>query len=256
MGELDLSLFWFVMLSSSQAAAHSMFLCRWNDLGAGGICWASSSPRDTSPVPALPPTHLLVPWGFFGCGSIPLLIFHKDLSRWLLADQVFPIPLPDSSCIPGRRGNSEWSGEVTSCSDGKFLSITGLQSTDSPQADTVSHRGCSQGLPLLLAPVTPGMTSCIWTRCRKALVSVCTNLPAHDRLHLAETAGTEWPLRHCKGMLWHLLHQPREVSWEVLLYPRRGEQGAAEQKVHLIRQYLVISSHLTLLIVSAQRGAS
>lgn len=124
-GELDLSLC-PVLLSSCQAAAHSMFWCHWRDLCSS---WASSSPKDSSPIPPLPPTHVhfLVP-RFFGSGSIPVVIFHKDLSLWLLADTVFPHSFICPQLHPWH-GGTECSGEVTACSGAKFVSITELQIT-------------------------------------------------------------------------------------------------------------------------------
>lgn len=50
-GAGPVSVSWFVLLSSCPAAAHSMF---WWDLCSS---WASLSPKDSSPIPPLPPTR-------------------------------------------------------------------------------------------------------------------------------------------------------------------------------------------------------
>lgn len=242
---------WFVMLSSSQDAAHSVFWCR--ELEGSVLQLGILKPQGHLSHPnSASHTCIFLFHLFLDLAASLYWFFTKVYPVGSGQIKFFPTPLPDSSCIPGPRGAaSGQGGHCIICSDGKFLSMTELQTTDSRQSGTVSHQGSSRRPPLLLAPVTPGMTSCIWTRCRKALVSVCTNLGSACQPALSRNS------RH--WVAFETLQRDTLTPYPSAGGSRlgdafvslQGSTGSCRIKSGFNQTYLVISSHLTLLIVSA-----
>lgn len=89
------------------------------------------------------------------------------VSHWLLTHKAFPSSFPWLEQHPQRPGCSR-GGHCTFIA--KFWWSHNFRSAETRQTGTASEQICPWGFPLLLAPAIPGMTFCIWTRCRIALV--------------------------------------------------------------------------------------